>query len=147
MANRYLEQFSYGFEKYPVTVNGWFLGTVGADLVLKKPNTTGTGTVTAPTGGWKGIKACTFNATGDYTFKFQDTYQALLGVDINILSVDGATAAPVTGYWIKAVNTAAAGGATVEVFFGKDATPGTGVAFTTNMLLICAFVFSNSSAI
>jgi hypothetical protein len=139
MAGRHYNQFSYGLEKYPVTLFAEIVGA-GASVPLLK-NQLGA-TVT----GFHGIKSITRNGAGDYTITLQDTYQRFLDLNITMASANGSAPTAYAAY-IKAVNAQAAGGATIN-FITYGAVVGTPVEMsaTTDKAWI-TITASNSTAV
>ena len=146
MAGRHHNQFSYSFEKYPVTLYAIAEGAgAGVDMVMKYWNPATKALATAPTGGTKGIKSVTYNAaTGKYKINFQDTYQRLLSFGVSTEAVDGATAPTTPTAYVES-NTP--GGATPNVAIVVTNAAGTATAPTTNCRFYFCIEMSNSTAV
>ena len=145
MANRHYEQFQNSLEKKLVNIFINFDGNSTSTPILKSWNPVTAALVTAPSTGYRGVTSITRNGTGDFTFKFQDNYVRLLDVSLNPLAIDGSTTPLAVGFWIKAINPTAAGGATVRVITYL-ATPGTPVDPGTNDRWYGQFTWSDSAA-
>ena len=143
MSNRTYTQFQWGLEKKAVSIYCNATGTGASAPTLN--SWTGSALATAPSAGYKGVKSITRNGVGDYTFTFQDTYNRLLDLSLNVLAIDGATTPLVAACWIKSVNATATGGATVRLVFYLSA-PGTPADAGTNERLYLVFTWSDSNA-
>ena len=82
------------------------LVTIFADVTIGA-----TGAPTIVTKNSKGLKSITRNSAGDYTMILQDQYYRLLNLSVLVIKATSAAASAIT---LKAVNTKAAGGASIE---------------------------------
>ena len=89
MANRYFNQFQYGFEKTPVKLYATILFATTAAAVIRAWN--GVVYSTAGATGYRGVKSITRNGTGDFTIRLSDPYNRLLGATVDFVSADGST--------------------------------------------------------
>lgn len=95
MANRFLQQFRYSFEKSIVDV--YFKVTIGA-----------TGAPTLDAANSKGVKSIARNSAGKYTVTLQDTYIKLLDFDVTELLASGIPSSPNVCLVSQAVTNSAA---------------------------------------
>jgi len=143
MANRYLNQFSYSFERMPVTVCAQTLGGASITLQAWQPNTQTY--ATASTGGFHGVKSVTHNSTGDFTFKFQDNYLRFLGFGMSILATTTTPTALAAYVKDGGLNLTASGGATIEVITCLGSA--TAAEIPAANVAYWEFYFSNSNAL
>lgn len=82
---------------------------------------------------------------GDYTIKLQDNYQRLLAVSARVFSRN-ASAPAISNCYVKSVDMAAAGGATITIVtFGATMATPVEMGSTVDRLLL-EIVLSNSNA-
>jgi hypothetical protein len=120
MANRFLQQFRFGFEKMPVDVYAVInIGASGAPtLEAWTPSTGGGGSyAAAQSTGFRGVKSIVRNGTGDYTLTLQDSYQRLVGFDVTFQSATTAKAvAPIVSIQGTGTTLGTSTGGTIRFF-------------------------------
>jgi hypothetical protein len=143
MANRNYTQFSYGFEKFPVTLYAVAEGNAGADMVLKAPNADGS-LKTAGASGYKGVKSITYDAaTGRFVINLTDSYNRLLALHMIAESIDHTTAATVSSVMVYDKTLT---GASPLIKVGVYNLAGALANPTTNVRLYFTITLSNSNS-
>jgi hypothetical protein len=114
MANRNFSTNGLSLEKKTVTL--WLRVAIGATgaPTLQAWNAASKSWVSAPTGGWAGVKSITRNSAGKYTIVLQDKYTKILAAWVGFIC-DAAPAAGSTHAFSTGTDPTTAGGGTVIV--------------------------------
>lgn len=149
MANRTFTQFSYGFEKFPVTLYATVDFNASSAPVLKSWTIPGSGAAgsyaTAGATGYKGVKSIVRTAQGKYTVTLSDPYIRIIDFQYAFKAIDGITSPLALNIFVM---TEAVASATPTIVLGATGSAGS-TSLTdlgANDRVLFTFILSNSTS-
>lgn len=133
MANSYLQQFRYSYEKYVVDAfANVTIGTTGAPTLN-----------TSLLQSSKGVKSITRTGVGKYSVVLKDNFIKLLNVDATVQNATGIAASPTIGIVTTGTNVTTLSGGTLVIQFSAA---GTATELASGDIVYLQMTLSNSSS-